>query len=98
VPEPRNDRRAARAAGQRRVQTVTTWTAAGSVVAAGLLTAVLAHGTSAAATPTDQNTPNTGQLGNSDNNGGISGNDQLQAPQYLPGISGGSRHGGSGGS
>lgn len=46
--EPSRDRRAVRAAGQRRVQTVTTWTAAGSVLAAVLLAAALAHGTAAA--------------------------------------------------
>ena len=45
--EPSPDRRAVRAAGKRRVQTVTTWTAAGSVVAAAVLTAALAHGTQA---------------------------------------------------
>lgn len=50
--EPSRDRRAVRAAGRRRVQTVTTWTAAGSVLAAALLTAALAHGTAAARSAT----------------------------------------------
>ena len=95
------DRRAARATGQRRVQTVTTWATAGSVVAAGLLTAVLAHGTSAAATTSnDQNSGNPAvDPGAGDN--GITGNDQLQAPEFLPGVAGGGqqgRHGLSGGS
>lgn len=94
------DRRAARAAGQRRVQTVTTWATAGSVVAAGLLTAVLAHGTSAAATTSnDQNSGSTVDPGSGDS--GITGNDQLQAPEFLPGAAGNGRqgrHGLSGGS
>lgn len=42
------DPRAARADGRRRVQTVTTWTAGGSLVAAAALAAVLAHGTAVA--------------------------------------------------
>jgi len=78
------------------VQTVTTWATAGSVVAAGVLTAVLAHGTSAAATTSDdQNTGN--QVTTPDN--GVTGNGQLQAPDFLPGSSGGGgRHAATGGS
>lgn len=45
---PSRDPRAVRADGRRRVQTVTTWTAAGSLVAAAALAAVLAHGTASA--------------------------------------------------
>lgn len=90
------DRRAARAAGQRRVQSLTTWATAGSVVAAGVLTAVLAHGTSAAATTSNDN----GGGSVVDPGNGITGNDQLQAPEFLPGVAGGGqgRHGLSGGS
>ena len=91
------DRRAARAAGQRRVQTFTTWATAGSVVAASVLTAVLAHGTTAAATTsTDQDSGGSVV----DPGNGISGNDQLRAPEFLPGVAGGGqgRHGLSGGS
>lgn len=63
------DRRAVRAAGQRRVQTVTIWTAAGSVLAAALLSAVLANGTAAARQNTDNQlrppdtAPGVGDLG-----------------------------------
>lgn len=77
------DRRAARAAGQRRVQTVTTWTAAGSVLAAALLAAALAHGTAAARTSSDT----TDQLQTPDT---------VPGPVYGGGGTG--RHGGSGGS
>jgi hypothetical protein len=104
VPDPQGDRRAARTAGQRRVQTVTMWTTAGSVAAAAVLTAVLAHSTTASASTSpstsgnqsDTNgTDDTGVPGATDNTGG----DQLQAPQFLPGVSdGGGRHGSSGGS
>jgi hypothetical protein len=48
VRYPSRDPRAVRAEGRRRVQTVTTWTAGGSLVAAAALAAVLAHGTTAA--------------------------------------------------
>lgn len=61
--EPTPDRRAVRAAGRRRVQTATTWTAAGSVVAAAVLAAALAHGTQAdrqaASTTTPLQAPQT---------------------------------------
>jgi hypothetical protein len=96
-------RRAARAAGQRRVQTVTMWTTAGSVAAAGVLAAVLAQGTSSAATaptnqPIDQN-QNQNSV-NQDNGGSGIGGDQLRAPDDLPGVTDGGRgrHGLSGGS
>lgn len=96
------DRRAARAAGQRRVQTLTTWATAGSVVAASVLTAVLAHGTSAAAPTSNETSNNQNSGGGSvvDPGNGITGNDQLQAPEFLPGVAGGEqgRHGLSGGS
>jgi len=62
-----------------------------------VLTAVLAHGTSSAATTSnDQN--NGGSVVDPGN--GITGNDQLQAPEFLPGAAGGrqGRHGLSGGS
>jgi hypothetical protein len=76
------------------VQTVTTWTAAGSIVAAALLSAALGHGTAAARSrETSQNTVD----GTSD--GTSVGGDQLQAPQYVPGVAGdGGLHGASGGS
>lgn len=97
------DRRAARAAGQRRVQTVTTWATAGSVVAAAALTAVLANATASAAqptttTPTSQNDQSVNPDGTDD--GGNTGNGQLQAPEFLPGVGDGGRgrHGVSGGS
>lgn len=84
--EPSPDRRAVRAAGKRRVQTATTWTAAGSVVAAAALAAALAHGTQAA----DQATTSTQTT------------TQLQAPTTAPGAdsgdSGSELHVGSGGS
>lgn len=53
---PSRDRRAVRAEGRRRARSVTTWTAAGSVVAAAALAAALAHGTATAKqnTTTDQ--------------------------------------------
>jgi len=94
------DRRAARAAGQRRVQSVTTWATAGSVVAAGVLTAVLAHGTSAAATTSNDQSGGSAVNPSNVDPGGITGNDQLQAPEFLPGVAGGGlgRHGVSGGS
>ncbi|HEX4724161.1 MAG TPA: hypothetical protein VH333_16715 [Pseudonocardiaceae bacterium] len=100
MPDSPADRGAARAAGQRRVQTVTTWATAGSVVAAGVLTAVLAHGTSSAATTSDQNDQNGGsQVGGTSPDGGITGDGQLQAPEFLPGVAGRQgRHGSSGGS
>jgi hypothetical protein len=81
------------------VQSVTTWATAGSVVAAGVLTAVLAHGTSAAATTSTSNDQNTGGSVVDPGNG-ITGNDQLQAPDFRPGVAGGGfgRHGVSGGS
>ena len=96
-------RRAARAAGQRRVQTVTMWTTAGSVVAAGVLTAVLAQGTSAAAAPPADQNPDQNQNsvnpGDTNNDGSVGG-DQLQAPADPPGstFGGRGRHGLSGGS
>jgi hypothetical protein len=78
------------------VQTVTTWATAGSVVAAGVLTAVLGHGTSAAATTSDDQNSGS-QVVTPDN--GFTGDGQLQAPEYLPGAAGGrGRHGSSGGS
>lgn len=67
--DPVPDRRAARAAGQHRVQTVTIWTAAGSVLAAALLSAVLANGTAAARQNTGNplqppdNAPGVGNFG-----------------------------------
>jgi hypothetical protein len=101
---PRRARQAARSAGERRVQNVTLWTAAGSVVAATVLSVVLAQGTSAAAAGTSTTT-NTGSNTNSGTGSGTSGgtdssgSDQLQAPQYLPGSSSGdSTHGSSGAS
>ena len=94
MPEP--DRRAARAEGERRVQTVTTWTTAGAVVGAAVLSALLAHGTVAAAQSqtTVQNQTNGDQTGTDQTGGG-----QLQAPDFLPGSSGGGgRHAATGGS
>jgi hypothetical protein len=84
----------ARTVGRRRVQTVTTWTAAGSIVAAALLSAALGHGTAAArSSETTQNTVH------GDSDGGTVGGDQLQPPQYVPGVTGdGGPHGASGGS
>ncbi|HEX4700927.1 MAG TPA: hypothetical protein VH352_02260 [Pseudonocardiaceae bacterium] len=105
-PRDQYDRRAARTAGQRRVQAVTTWTAAGSVVAAAVLTAVLAHSTTASATTSPSTTPQDQTGSGATNGGGITngpdntGGGQLQAPEFLPGVSSGSggRHGSSGGS
>jgi hypothetical protein len=79
---------------------VTTWTTAGSVVAAAVLAAVLAHGTSSAATTsTDQNGGDQVVTPDGTENGGLTGNGQLQVPQDLPGVAGGrGRHGSSGGS
>ncbi|HYS34176.1 MAG TPA: hypothetical protein VEO01_00870 [Pseudonocardiaceae bacterium] len=94
MPEP--DRRVARAAGERRVQTVTTWTTAGAVVGAAVLSALLGHGTVSAANSqtTVQNQPNGTQTGTDQTGGG-----QLQAPDFLPGSSGGGgRHAATGGS
>jgi hypothetical protein len=80
------------------VQTVTTWATAGSVVAAAALTVALAHGTSAAATTSNNGTSDQNQATVPDN-GTSTGGGQLQAPQYLPGVgSGQGRHGSSGGS
>ena len=90
------DRRAARAAGHRRVQTVTTWTAAGSVLAAALLAAALAHGTAAA------RTASTDQLQTPDNAPGpvLGGGGGLDngGPDNDGGGGGYRLHGGSGGS
>ncbi len=73
--DPLFDRQAARAAGRRRAQTVTTWTAGGSLLVAALLAGVLGHGTAAvrnAATTENQT---------SDNQTSTS---QLQAPDNPP--------------
>ncbi len=77
---------------------MTTWTTAGAVVGAAVLSALLAHGTvSAATTSTNVQTNNTNnQVGTgTDQTGG----GQLQAPDFLPGSSGGGgRHASTGGS
>lgn len=93
MPEP--DRRAARTAGEHRVQTVTTWTTAGAVVGAAVLAALLAHGTvSAAQSQTTVGNQTNDQTGTDQTGGG-----QLQAPDFLPGSSGGGgRHAATGGS
>jgi hypothetical protein len=79
---------------------VTTWTTAGAVVGAAVLSALLAHGTVSAAT-TSTNVPN--QTNNTNNQVGTgtdqTGGGQLQAPDFLPGSSGGGgRHASTGGS
>jgi hypothetical protein len=90
VRDSQRDRRVARALGLRRVQTVTTWTAAASVVAAAVLSAVLGQATSPAA--------RTANLDGTTSVDGGSG-DRLRAPDYLPGASGdGTPHGSTGGS
>lgn len=96
-PTTPHERRAARAAGARRVQSVTLWAAAGSVTAAAVLSVALAQGAGATTTTPATTTP-TATQNQGDTTAGT-GQDQLQSPDYLPGAStGGSRHGSSGGS
>lgn len=86
---PRRARQAARSAGERRVQNVTLWTAAGSVVAAAVLSVVLAQSTSAATTPSTGGTGSTGTTPSTGLGTGTGGSDQLQPPATVPGSSGG---------
>lgn len=74
---PSRDPRAVRADGKRRVQTVTIWTAGGSLVAAAALAAALGHGTAQARqdTTNDQlrtpdNPPSVTELGPDVGSGG----------------------------
>lgn len=88
------DRRVARARGQRRVQTVTTWTAAGSVVVAAVLSAVLGQATSPAG-----RSARTDDAPSVDSGVGTFGSDGLRAPDDVPGAAGdGAPHGSTGGS
>lgn len=94
VPDSQRDRRIARARGRRRVQTVTMWTAAASVLAAAVLSAVLGQATSPAARTANLNGAST-----VDGDGGTFDGDRLRAPDDLPGASdNGGRHGSTGGS
>jgi hypothetical protein len=82
VRDPLFDRQAARAEGRRRAQTVTTWTAGGSLLVAALLAGVLAHGTAAArsAASTDEQSTRNQTTQNQTNSG------QLQAPDNPPAL------------
>ena len=94
---PETERRAARAAGERRVQTVTTWTTAGAVDGAAVLSVLLANGTVSAATRSTVPSQTNNQVDTGTEQTG--GGQQLQAPDFLPGSTGGGgRHAATGGS